>query len=116
MTNFKSILDRTNESFINWTKLDDNFTSSFLVDYESYNNFSALFFTNEFHSINFENSFISMDPPFIYVLLDESFYSGKDGSEKSGLALYLAKSKDKISPIQATQAELAELLKTIKSI
>lgn len=93
----KKIVRETNERKLNWKTVAD-----FLNEhpYESLSESSSLLtilFFNEFHTCDQNNSFIAKTFNLFFIMLDEEFYSGYDGSRTHSVNFYIASANDEFS-------------------
>jgi len=100
----------TKENKISWESL---LALKDITEEKNYHLFYTLF-ENEWHSVNYSESFFaSVDEGSIY-LINESFESGKDGTITSGFNLYIQKnSSSQLIKINASRRVLYSLVNTI---
>ncbi len=115
MNTVKSILSQlktwTKEGLLSWLSFDHPFAQALLSNGE----LATTSFQMEFHMIEPDNSFLALYKGKLYLILDETFYSGFDTSVLHQVNLYVATDPDHVSLIgyidDETQANLVPLIR-----
>lgn len=97
------ISDTTNDK-LQWVDL---FVYTDAHDLSELPGFEYVFFQNEFRKINLVKSYICQTYHFVLAIINETFYSGKDGTVTMKTNLYLSKD-------QFTHPELLEIPEDLK--
>lgn len=84
----KKVIDETNSNSIDWLSLL-MFTEA--KDLSEIPGFKFTLFSNEFHDINYSESYICTTYHFVLLILNETFISGKDGSISKEINIYISK-------------------------
>lgn len=87
----EKVISETDKNNLYWDTLFD-FTHKEELSYLS--GFEFIIMTNEFHQVDYVNSYICFSDYFVFLILDETFISGKDGSVSKEKNIYISKNKD----------------------
>jgi len=79
----EKIIEQTKEGLLKW-----DLVKTIINKYKA-EDFDYILFTNEFHRINFLNSYAVINDELNIFLLDETFESGEDGTINEELNLYV---------------------------
>lgn len=88
-TNFiEKVIEETDNNIIDWISL---FMFTDAKDLSEIPGFQYTIYTNEFHQVDYVNSYICTTFHFVLLILNETFESGKDGSIRKETNIYLSK-------------------------
>lgn len=87
----EKVITETDKNNLQWNTLFD-FTHHQDLSYLS--GFEYTIMTNEFHQVDYTNSYICLSDYFTFLVLNETFISGFDDSISKETNIYISKNKD----------------------
>lgn len=87
----EKVINETTENKLQWNTLFD-FTHHQDLSYLS--GFEYTIMTNEYHQVDYINSYICLSDYFVFLVLNETFISGFDDSISKETNIYISKNKD----------------------